>query len=629
MCGITGIYALSENGKSSLNLIGDATSILHKRGPDNQRTLIRQHVALGHARLSIIDVSEHAHQPFSDQSGKYHIVFNGEIYNFPELRSELEKKGYTFRTQSDTEVLLYLYIDQGEEALKKLNGFFAFAVYNEGDESLFIARDRIGIKPLYIYRNADIFAFASELKSLLKYNITKALDEISLLNYLQLNYIPGPESVLKNVSKLEAGSYLKLTQTQSHTHRYYEAPNIFYSTANAPSYDKAMQHIRDLLENSVKKRLISDVPLGAFLSGGVDSSILVALASRHSSKLNTFSIGFKDEPFFDETHYAEEVAKKYNTRHTVFSLTTDDTFEILDDVLDYIDEPFADSSALAVYILSKHTRQHVRVALSGDGADELFAGYHKHAAFLRSYRKNIINQLIKWTSPALSLLPQSRNSKLTNTFRQINRYAAGLKLNPDQRYWRWCALADEQQALRMLRSFSETAQYADRKQHLISALLNSHDFNDMLYTDMHLVLQNDMLVKTDRMSMANSLEVRVPFLDHQLVDFVMKLPAAYKIAPGFKKKILQDAFRNELPENLYRRPKQGFEVPLLKWFRTKLKNRIMNEYLQEDFIREQGIFNYSEIKTLKNKLFSNSPGEIQGRIWGLIVFQHWWKKYFI
>lgn len=628
MCGITGIFAFTQQGRSYLHHTKDAVKAIISRGPDHNNNYTHQQVSLGHVRLSIIDTSAEANQPFSDPSGRYTIVYNGEVYNHRELRQELiQNNGIVFRTQSDTEVILYQYITKGPEMLQELNGFFALAIYDAFNNSLFLARDRIGIKPLFIYQDEDKLIFSSEMKGLLAYRLPKILDHESLFTYLQLNYIPAPYSIFRNVLKQIPGTYKLISQKEIIDKTYYEIPTFeSFRNMNPPTYDQAKIKLYQLLDHSVKKRLISDVPLGAFLSGGIDSSIIVALASKYLKNFNTFSIGFKEEAFFDETRYAQIVAEKYKTNHRVFSLDSQDIFDVLFNVLDYTDEPFADSSALAVYILSKHTRKHVKVALSGDGADELFSGYHKHTAEYYARKKSIGNLLVKQLQPFWQVFPQSRNHKIGNYARQLNRFAEGLKLSEKERYWRWCAYINEKDGTSLFKQQFDKEAYKLRKSKILSNINVKGSFNDVLLTDLLLVLQNDMLVKTDRMSMAHALEVRVPYLDHELLGFVNSLPVNYKIKGNFRKKILQDTFRDILPQEIYRRPKQGFEVPLLKWFRTSLKSDIENKWLNEEFIKEQGLFQSEDIAILKKRLFSHNPGEVQAQIWGLIVFQYWWEK---
>jgi asparagine synthase (glutamine-hydrolysing) len=633
MCGITGIFAFNEAGRFHMINLAKATNTLQKRGPDKQGLFSDDFVGLGHRRLAVIDPSENGSQPISDISGRYTLIYNGEIFNFLNLKSQLEDKGFIFQTHTDTEVLLYAYIAYGKNCLDMLNGFFAFAIYDKEEKSLFIARDRMGIKPLFFFLDEDKFIFGSELKSLLAFGIEKKIDRESLLLYLQLNYIPGPSSILRNVQKLLPGHYVFIENKNVQIEQWYQIPyNPYGLNPKQLSYSQQQVELAKLLESSVQRRLIADVPLGAFLSGGIDSSIITALASRHTQNLNTFSIGYKDEPFFDETKYATLVAKKFGTEHTVFSLTNQDFYNHLFDILDYIDEPFADSSAIPVFILSKYTRQTATVALSGDGADEMFSGYHKHAAAYKAIHGGLGASAVKNLLPLWQLLPKSRNSFLGNKTRQLQRFAEGMHLDHKERYWRWATFATQEEVGRLLSD--NILDHLDfdlankRRSEILKHIPDNANLNDWLYTDMHLVLANDMLTKVDLMSMANSLEVRVPFLDYQVVEFAFSLPESSKINDKMRKRILQDAFRNILPEELYNRPKKGFEIPLLKWFRTELRSLIMNDLLSDNFIEEQGIFNPEEIKKLKKQLFSSSPGDIHARIWALIVFQWWYKKYF-
>lgn len=632
MCGITGIIAFNDPGTAFLKNIKKANDCLALRGPDNEGFFNSGNVAFGHRRLSIIDVSSASNQPMQDDDKRYTIIFNGEFFNYNEHRNALIAKGEKFRTQGDTEVLLRLYMLEGPAFLQKVNGFFALAIHDSQLNTIFIARDRMGIKPLYYYYDTDKMIFGSELKALIAAGIPKVPDRISILNYLQLNYIPAPYTIFENVLKLKPGHYLNLELNKSNIKfdevQYYKipAPEI---EKTAIDYEQAKKELRTLLDKSVQRRLIADVPLGAFLSGGIDSSVIVALASKHTKHLNTFSIGYKDEPLYDETRYAKLVADKYKTNHTVFSLTNDDLFENLFSALDYIDEPFADSSALAVNILSMHTRRYVTVALSGDGADEMYGGYNKHRAEWMIRNRKLFTTSVKTLAPLLAPFDGARGSKMGNKIRQLHRYAAGASLSNEERYWRWCGFSDEESAAAMLISSPDRGKYLSRKKSILEPYGKSNSVNDVLYMDMHMVLPNDMLVKVDMMSMANSLEVRVPFLDYEVVNHAFSLPEKFKIDTNSTKKILRETFRKDLPEELFNRKKHGFEVPLLKWMRTGLRSLIEDDLLSEQFIESQGLFNMSEINKIKKQLFSNNPGEIEARMWGLIVFQYWWKKYMI
>ena len=624
--------AFNELGRMHMIHLAQATQALQHRGPDHQNTYLEERIGLGHRRLSVIDPSPLGHQPMTDPSGRYTIVYNGEIYNYQQLRQSLQNQGVEFSSQSDTEVLLHLYITKGAQCLDDLQGCFAFAIFDSQNQELFLARDRLGVNPLLYYYDEDKLAFASEMKSLLAYNIPKELQWDSLLLYLQLNYVPGPQTMLKGVQKLMPGHYLKANKEGITQYRYYQ---ISYDAHNIITDDYATEqnHLTKLLEEAVVKRLVSDVPLGAFLSGGVDSSIVVAIASKHLDELHTFSIGYQDQPFFDETHYAQLVAKQFNTRHSVFSLTQRELIQHLQEVWDHLDEPFGDSSVLPTYILSKYTRNAITVALSGDGADELFGGYHKHLAFHRSLQGGWFNSFTRILAPIAAFFPKSRHSRWANKARQMQRYVKGLDLSLKDRYWFWAGLASFEEASLLLNkpqlSDSLERQATDRAQEFTKHFHNTSTLNDVLYADMQMVLPFDMLSKVDWMSMAHGLEVRVPFTDHHLVDFAFSLPSQHKVQGNLRKKILQDAYRDILPKKLYNRPKKGFEVPLWDWMKTELRGTIDNELLADHFIADQGIFDKDSIIQLKQQLWSKDPGDTPARIWGLLVFQNWWKKYFL
>ncbi len=622
MCGITGIFAFNQVGRFNMINLSKATLALEKRGPDNHGLFNDEMVGLGHRRLSIIDTSAEANQPMTDVSGRYKLIFNGEIYNYKELRTNLKSTGVSFLNNSDTEVLLYLLIEEGIECLAKLNGFFAFAFYDTNEKTVLLARDRFGIKPLHIYQDEDKLLFASEVKSLLAYGIDKKLDYSALQNYLQLNYLPKEMSMIKGIRKLLPGHYAVIKNKKVEEHRYYKTE---VKNQNKP-FDASKNEFKQILEQSVTDRLVSDVPLGTFLSGGVDSSVISAIAAKKMDNLQTFSIGYKDEPYFDETKYADLVAKHIGSKHTVFKLTNNDLFAHLFDMLDYLDEPFADSSALAVYILSKETKKSVTVALSGDGADELFAGYNKHAALYRMLHAGGKEKMVSGFSRLWKILPKSRNNPITNTFRQLDRFAKAANMSATDRYWAWAAIADSNYADSIIKKENQEPRLNTNPFILYDANLES--VNDTLMADLNLVLPSDMLTKVDLMSMANSLEVRVPFLDHKVVDFAFSLPVESKINATDRKRIVKETFKSYLPDNLFNRKKHGFEVPLLGWLKNELNDLIENDLLKTSFIEEQGVFNIAQIEQLKTQLKSRNPADSPAKIWALIVFQWWWKKYF-
>lgn len=629
MCGITGVFAFNEIGRMHMIHLSNATAQLSKRGPDDFGSYVDYNVGMGHRRLSIIDTSQAGHQPMEAQNGRYSIVFNGEIYNYQKLKNKLKLKGYTFQSESDTEVLLTMYIEFGEKLVEQLDGFFAFAIRDKETDSLFIARDRFGIKPLLYYQDEDKVIFASEMKSLIAYNIPKEIDFESLSLYLELNYLPAPYSILKGVTKLIPGKTLTIKDRKVEERTYYE-PKV-----NRPyksfSYEKAINELRQRLEKAVNNRLIADVPVGTFLSGGIDSSIISTIAAQSLEELHTFSIGYRDHAFFDETAYAELVAKKIGSKHTVFSLTNDELLEHVHDILDYIDEPFADSSAIPVYILSKKTREHITVALSGDGADEVFSGYNKHHGWLKSLKPDLQNDLLQKTSFLWDMMPKSRSGKISNKLRQLQKYASGLKLSKIERYWLWASITPKEEVSTLFteqtRQNLTTDKLSSRRARLTSDISHYEDINDFLLNDVRLVLSNDMLTKVDMMSMANGLEVRVPFLQHELVDFAFGLPEHFKIDENSRKKILRDAYKDFLPEELYMRGKKGFEVPLLSWLRKEMLPDLDKKLFNKKIIDQQSIFNWPMIERMRSQLLSKSPGDIHAKIWALYVFQHWYQKH--
>jgi len=628
VCGITGILTTTEDAAKYFSAVKSATGALHHRGPDSYGSFASLNALLGHTRLSIIDVSHSSDQPFYSADGRFVIVYNGEIFNFKELREQLISKGISFQTGGDTEVLLQLYINEGDKFLERLNGFFAFAIYDNLQKSLFVARDRYGIKPLYYYWDGSKFIFASEMEALLKYSFEKKIDMVSLLEYLQLNYVPAPNTMLEEVKKFPVGHWTKIYPSDhdlSFT-TYYKEPYYQGAENKTMSYDDAVKKFYTLLDDSVQKRLLADVPVGTFLSGGLDSSAITALASLHKKDMMSFSIGFKDEPLFDETRYAELVSKKLGTNHHTFRLDNNDLYTNLYAVLDSLGEPLGDSSAIPMYILSQYAREHVKVCLSGDAGDELMAGYNKHYAEYKLRNNPYLKTLTTTTAPFLKLLPHSRDTASGNKIRQMIRFAEGAKLTTSDRYWKWASTANTSKAISLLKTKNGNLEkvFTKRKNEHLASVNGS--FNSLLYTDLKLVLQNDMLVKTDLMSMANSLEVRVPFLDHRLVDFLFSLPIDFKINNGQQKRILRDAVSHLLPGEVITRKKQGFEVPLLKWLQTELRATIETVWLNDDFIESQGLFDVEQIKMLKEQLYSSNPQDAVAQVWGLIVFQHWYKN---
>ena len=617
MCGITGHYSFNTSPIGLDQCLTKAVSQLGKRGPDNAAQWSEQNIGLGHARLSILDTSELGHQPMIDSSERYVLAFNGEIYNYLELKKSLT--GITFKSSTDTEVLLYLLIHKGAECLSKLNGFFSIAFYDREEKILLLARDRMGIKPLHYFQSEDFLAFGSEMKALFTYPKSLDLDQEALYWYLKLNYLPGTKSMINGVNKLEPGHYLKISTSEVQKEQF---SSIHSQVEYDKDYAASQTDLVNLLEASVQKRLMSDVPLGSFLSGGTDSSAIVALASRHHKNLSTFSIGYHDNPFFDETYYAELVAEKFRTNHTTFKLTNDDLLNDLDDILDYIDEPFADSSAIPTYILSKHVKKHVTVALSGDGADELFGGYYKHQALAKALNPGFKDTLVKHSNSLFSALPKSRSSTLGNLVRRLDKFGKLQKLSPSERYWFLASLTNDPSFYLL-----STQDQSSLKSFKDQFLNDESGMNDYLLADQEIVLPGDMLTKVDLMSMSNSLEVRVPFIDKSVVDFANSLPVDYKVTGQSRKRIVQDAFRQILPSQIYQRPKKGFEVPLLQWMRKELLDSLDEFVFDRERLSTQGIFQTEKVMGLRKVLLSDNPGDVHGILWALMVFQKWHHRY--
>ena len=646
MCGICGKIS---HGSEPINesLINSMCASLAYRGPDDMGiyTTTRAlgngnpiHVGLGHQRLSIIDLSSAGRQPMSNEDGTLRVAFNGEIYNFKEIRAELQKKGHIFRSDTDTEVIIHLYEEEGVDAVKRLNGMFAFALWDEKLNRLWVCRDRIGIKPLVYYWNNYNFVFASEIKALLNDPlISKDLDHEALLLYLAFNYVPAPYTIFQGIRKLKPGHYLILQNQELELIEYWDTPQITdldrsfeFSAVQADSYKDMLFNC---LEDAVQSRMIADVPLGAFLSGGIDSSIIVALMARHAAKpVKTFSIGFEDADLYDETGYAREVAELNKTDHHEFKLSYKDMLEALPNIISSFDEPFADSSAIPTYIVSKETRKHVTVALSGDGGDELFAGYRSYLAEYWFGKYMMVPGLFRegLLEKIINALPDSRDTKGLEYIRRLKKFIKGTKGSFPERVLSLKEVFPKDVRKNILLENPNIKSLNDPALKWVERLLNGHrgdSLNSILYSDLKDSLPCDMLTKVDWMSMKNSLEVRVPFLDHRLVEMAFQMPGSLKLKNGKTKYILKETFKDLLPPSIYRRPKAGFEVPISRWLKNDLKFMI-DQYLDENRIRQQGIFDHKIIKRLVGQHLSGKT-DTSWMLWNLIVFQSWYDNYFL
>ncbi|MDA7804211.1 asparagine synthase (glutamine-hydrolyzing) [Crocinitomix sp.] len=615
MCGIIGIWAKNKSGEEGLDLLESSLNSIKHRGPDFQSFKLYPKVGLGHTRLSILDLNPRSNQPFTSKDNRYSLVFNGEIYNYKTLKNELN---FTqFETDSDTEVLFHLLIEKGEEALNLLDGFFAFAFYDSQEDTLLVARDSMGIKPLYYYEDDKQFIVASEMHSFFDFEINKELSNNGLNSFFGFTYIPAPYSALSHVNKLLPGYYMRIdTKGRS----IVNFKNSVQSKGTI-SFDEAKTELRRLLEQSVSNRMIADVPLGSFLSGGLDSSIIAALAIKNNPNLKTFSIGF-DAAYFDETNYANEVAQKIGSQHTVYHLTQKDFKENFNDFLDAIDEPFADSSAFAMYLLSKNTSQEVKVVLSGDGADELFGGYRKHQAeFSVRNMSSLKRRGIKFVANALKSYRSSRADRFGDINRRIQKMSSGMMMSPKDRYLFWCQFISAVDRKKLLKANFENLDIPNDD-------IAWKEEDAVLLADQSLVLPNDMLKKVDLMSMAHGLEVRTPFLDVKVVEFANQLPMNYKINGKEGKYILREAFKDLLPESVLKRSKKGFEIPLKEWLNDEIGAILKGPFFSEEYLDKQNLFNHEAIAELSEEWESDQFGDRIYLVWSLIVFQHWWNRYY-
>lgn len=612
MCGIAGIKLFNSRPTISHETnLRDAIGLQAHRGPDSTNVVTRGSCVFGHNRLAVIDTNSRSDQPFVSNDGNFALVFNGEIYNYRQLRSQLEAKGYVFDTRSDTEVLLNLLIDEGKNALKKLTGCFAFCFYDIRENKLLLARDTMGIKPLLYWLADDRLCFASELSVLRKLGAPMEIDRTSLSACFQYSYIPGERTILKSVKRLLPGHYLELGQTaETGEYRMLIDPDVQVST-----FEQSVDRTRRLVENAVVSQLAADVPLGTFLSGGIDSSIVTLIASRHVGNLDTFSISFSENTLLDEGKQAAKTAKALGTNHHEITLDRKAVIADLDTILDSFDEPFADSSAIAMYFLSRETRKGLTVALSGDGADELFGGYSKYAAFIRAQH---ISFLQKTVVAALSNFGKGdREGKLSNLLRKANKLNDFLRLDAPENLNLLASMIDYRFPEELLQDFERYSLYSKA---------DASGLNQFLLADQRTVLPGDMLRKTDSMSMRHSLEVRTPFLDEHLIASVNALPAEWKNDGKRNKILLREAFGNELPAEIFQRPKHGFEVPLTDWLKELDPLNTYPHFFTADFVSGQQLFNFTAVKKMISDFNAGDKSFAQS-LWAYLCFQKWYQRH--
>ncbi len=622
MCGIAGTFQIDHAQPVTGDRIKAALQCIAHRGPDDEGIHRNGSAVLGHRRLSIIDTSDAGHQPFTDNGGRFTIVFNGEVFNFQSLRAELEAQGHTFRSHSDTEVLLRLFSVNGPAFLNDLNGFFALAIHDAETDSLFLARDRFGVKPLLWSTTGGRFLFASELRALLALGAERDQDLLSAQQYFAYHYIPAPNCVFRGSQKLLPGHSINISDGKVKVERWYD---VVAASKKVPLTTDPKKRLYELMDDAVRLRLIADVPVGAFLSGGVDSSIVSALAARHHKHLHTFSIGYADDPFFDESRYAEEVARHIKSDHSTFKLTREELAENYPRLLAATDEPFADSSALPAFMLCERTRRKVTVAVSGDGADEVFGGYTKHQAELRWRSPGVQEQAVQALAPLWRALPRSRNGKWQNRFRQYDRFARLSRTAEADRFRELAAFTTHEEAASLIGEPIDLTALAEREARFSDAFSRLPGMNGALLADVLSTLPNDMLHKVDLTSMAHALEVRTPFLDLRIVEFAFSLAAEKKLVRGSGKHILRETFGHLLPPTVMTRSKKGFEVPLLELLRGPLAG-LVDATVRKDLVESSGL-DWSAAQAVVKQLRSSLPGTSQATVHALLVYLTWWETH--
>jgi asparagine synthase (glutamine-hydrolysing) len=619
LCGIAGFTHLGR--KTDPSRIRVATESLIHRGPDQQGVYETETVSLGAVRLRIIDL-EHGRQPMHSDDGDITLVFNGEIYNHAELRSELESCGHRFDSRCDTEVVLRGFQEWDTRCFEKLRGMFAFALWTQSRRRLVLVRDRLGIKPLYIHQRGRDIYFGSELKALLVHpEIDRNISLEGLDHYLSLNYVPGPYTLIDGIRKLRPGTFLEWRDGTVQAEPYW---TLQFRPDDSISFEDAKVELDRLLRESVREHLVSDVPLGIWASGGVDSSAVLHYASEQSSsRLKTFSVSFRGRSF-DESRYFRPLAERYQTDHHEFDLSPSESLaDAVQDIAYYSDEPGADAGALPVWFLSRMSRAQVTVALSGEGADEVFGGYttylaDRYARVLRSLPRGARRLALRLAG----LLPVS-DEKIGLEYK-IKRLLAG-SLLPDMEahlYWNGTFSLDEK---RSLLSPSIRAEVAAALEFPAAKAFGIGYLNRFLWLDQCCYLPDDILYKCDRMSMAHSLEVRPPFLDHRIVEFAARLPESFKIRGGTLKFLLKELMRDKLPASILNRPKEGFDIPAHHWLRTTLKPLLMDN-LNRNTVQRTGLFDWPEVESLIGSHMERRAN-LGYHLWGLLVLFLWIQRW--
>jgi asparagine synthase (glutamine-hydrolysing) len=635
MCGICGFYQCEK--EAGQKVLADMNRQIAHRGPDDEGYFIENHVGLAIRRLAIIDL-ETGHQPLASHSGNCWITYNGEVYNFQELREELEAKGFIFRTKSDTEVIVNLYEAYGTGFVKKLRGMYGLGIYDKKKDRLVLARDHVGIKPLYycLKPGNKNLVFGSEIKSILQYpGISREIDPEAVDWFVTLEYIPAPFSIFKQIKKLPAGHLLVYEKgmKEPKIEKYWDVskPRETGESQNAaPDFNRLKEQFHALLKESVKMRMIADVPLGAFLSGGIDSSSIVsAMAGLSDRKVKTFSIGF-EEKSYSELKYSNIVSGIFETDHYTRNLAPDIN-ELVLYLADFWDEPLGDFSNFPTYLVSKTAREKVTVVLSGDGGDEIFGGYEHYIAqkVARFIDFPLFRPFHKLWSNITHLFPPSELKK--GFVNRIKRFSEGLQNSHVNLHFRWMIFLSNLQKRKLYSPDFLNSDYFEpltRRMPFDGFFEHSRQFDGInrdLYLDFKTYMVDNILVKVDRMSMATSLEARVPLLDYKMVEFAFSLPDHYKLGGSTTKWFFKKAMEGILPDEVIYRRKEGFSIPIKNWLKTDLKD-LMMEYLSEKRVKEAGLFNYSYIEKMINQHLSNKQNHAH-RLWTLILFNLWRERF--
>ena len=626
MCGICGVLNYGREEVQEKAILRMCREMTH-RGPDDEGVYLDNNpsgpgVGLGHRRLKIIDLSEAGHQPMSNEDGWVWIVLNGEIYNFNELRVELQAKKHLFRSYTDTECVIHLYEEYGEECVKYLRGMFAFAIWDKRKRVLMLARDRVGKKPLLYHYKNNRFSFASEFCSLLAGDgIGRDINKEAVEYYLSFGYIPAPLTIYKDILKLPPAHILIFKNNQVTLKRYWE---LDYNAKIKISKEEAAQQVLAQLTEAVKIRMHSDVPLGAFLSGGIDSSSVVALMSQLSSKpVKTFSIGFDDSDY-SELKFARKIADRFNTDHSEF-IVKPEALKILPLLVERYGEPYADSSCVPTYYVSRQTKEFVTVALNGDGGDESFAGYDRYQAMLLA--QGIPSFVRSFLGGVSSIIPDSINFR--SNLRRLRRFLKGVALPEDLRYLKWVGILDAEFKESIYSDeflkFSSSVKTERLIRNFFDPGKDKETLDTLLRADIKTYLPYDLLVKVDITSMANSLEARSPFLDHKLMEFAAKLPSSYKLKNSVKKYILKKAIRGLIPGEIIQRKKMGFGVPVGSWFRNELKPFLL-ETLCFGPALSRGYFKPEAVKRMV-QLHIAFKADYSSQLWALLMLELWHRRF--